>query len=417
MIKERMLLPELMDATETRMVKLNYSSKTMYSIRCLWRDLLSYAAEKGTNYFSAELGENYLLERFKIDVWSDETAVSLPKCKIKRYKRAIALLADFQNEGVVKRAKNSSRTEIPERYIVIVDHYLNTVRERNNSEGTVVVKKLTVKSFLLHLEQKEIYDLKRITDREITSFLKTTISWSKRTVATTICYLRQFLSFLYEEKYIETDLAKHMPTPNHGRGGKLPNVWSPVEIDKILSSVDRANPVGKRDYAILLLVTQLGLRDSDVQNLMFSNLLWKECRIKFTQTKTKRSLELPLTEETGGAIIDYLKYGRPKQDTSEFVFVRHCAPYGKCINYYHIMKAYLRKAGVQFDTEKSHGLHTLRHTLATRLLEQDIPLPTISEILGHASVASTKVYLQIDIDGLRKCALNPNEVYENENSK
>ena len=85
MVKERMLIPELMDATETRMVKLNYSSKTMYSIRCLWRDLLTYAAEKGTNYFSAELGENYLLERLKINVWSDETAVGLSRWKIKRY--------------------------------------------------------------------------------------------------------------------------------------------------------------------------------------------------------------------------------------------------------------------------------------------------------------------------------------------
>ena len=75
------------------------------------------------------------------------------------------------------------------------------------------------------------------------------------------------------------------------------------------------------------------------------------------------------------------------------------------------MKAYLRRSGLSFDTEKSHGLHTLRHTLASRLLEQDVPLQTISEILGHASVGSTKAYLQIDIHGLRKCALNPDEVY------
>ena len=180
---------------------------------------------------------------------------------------------------------------------------------------------------------------------------------------------------------------------------------------RMLDSIDRANQIGKRDYAILLMVTQLGLRDSDIQNLKFENLLWKECRIRLIQTKTKRHLELPLNEEIGCAIIDYLKYGRPKQDKSDYVFIRHRAPYGKCGNYYHIMKSRLSKAGVPFDRDKSHGLHTLRHTLATRLLEQDIPVQTISEILGHARVDSTKAYLQIDIEGLRKCAMNPDEVF------
>ena len=158
-------------------------------------------------------------------------------------------------------------------------------------------------------------------------------------------------------------------------------------------------------------MTQLGLRDSDIQNLKFENLLWKECRIRLIQTKTKRALELPLSEEIGCAIIDYLKYGRPKQDVSDYVFVRHCAPYGKCGNYYHIMKSRLTKAGIPFDRDKPHGLHTLRHTLATRLLEQDIPVQTISEILGHTRVGSTKVYLQVDLEGLRKCAMNPDEVF------
>ena len=75
------------------------------------------------------------------------------------------------------------------------------------------------------------------------------------------------------------------------------------------------------------------------------------------------------------------------------------------------MKSRLAKAGIPFEREKSHGLHTLRHTLATRLLEQDIPVQTISEILGHACVGSTKVYLQVDLEGLRKCAIDPDEVF------
>ena len=415
MQQTKMSLQELMDAAEARLVELNYAHQTIYVFRCYWRDLLSYAEEKNENYFSVELGEKYLLERRGIDVLADESTLGLPRWRIRPYKRAIYLLAEFQKSGVVLRKRKMERSEVPARFAPILENYLVVARNRYNSEGTVTGKAFTIKLFLLHVDQKNIQDLKQLTHRDITSFLETTVTWAQRTVATTICYLRQFLSFLYEEKYIEIDLAKGMPSPNHGRGGRLPNVWSPEDIEKVLAAVDRASPIGKRDYAILLLVTHLGLRDSDIQNMTFSNLLWKECRIRLVQTKTKRTLELPLTEEIGNAIIDYLKYGRPKQDTSEYVFVRHSAPYGKCNNYYHLMKAYLRRAGLSFDTEKSHGLHTLRHTLATRLLEQDVPLQTISEILGHASVGSTKAYLQIDINGLRKCALNPDEVYANGN--
>lgn len=140
---------------------------------------------------------------------------------------------------------------------------------------------------------------------------------------------QNILSFLYEEKYIKTDISLWIPTANHGRAATLPNIWTQDDIERLLSSVDRANPIGKRDYAILLLAARLGLRDSDVQNLTFSNILWKECRISLVQTKTKRALDLPITEEIGNAIIEYLKYGRPKHIVSDYIFVRHSAPYDK----------------------------------------------------------------------------------------
>lgn len=217
---------------------------------------------------------------------------------------------------------------------------------------------------------------------------------------------------MYREKYVATDFAVGIITATNNRNGRLPNIWTPDAVKRILSVIDRGNPIGKRDYAILMLVTHLGLRDSDVQNLKFENLHWREQCIRLTQTKTGRSLELPLTAEIGEAIIDYLKYGRPKQDTTDYVFIRHMAPYGKCKNYYHVMRSHLRRAGIPFDSTKPHGLHTLRHTLATRLLELEIPLQTISEILGHANSNSTKVYLQVDLNALRQCALNPEEVYD-----
>jgi integrase len=221
------------------------------------------------------------------------------------------------------------------------------------------------------------------------------------------------LRFLHREQYHQKDLSHSVPRVHCGRTSKLPNIWTPEEVERILQSVDRGTSEGKRDYAILLLVTHLGLRDGDVQNLKFENICWEECLIRLNQMKTGRLLELPLREDIGNAIIDYLKYGRPTQDTSQYVFIRHKVPYGKCNNYYYIMKKYLSAAKIQLDTTKLHGLHTLRHTLATRLLEQQVPLHTISQILGHTSINSTNVYLRVDLNALRECALNPEEVFVN----
>lgn len=405
-------LPELIETVKARLRELQYRPETIKGFSRYWKELLEYAGEHQAQYFTVTLGEDFLKEVCHIDVTAEKQAPELPRWKVNPPKRAIYLLADFQNSGSVLRKGKEKYTPVPACFVEITEHFYVMCRSRYNGERTIQSKKFTVERFLLHLEQKGVRKIGEMQDSDISSFLRTMTAWSPRTVATSITNLRQFLGFLCQERYTKNDFSKFLPSVPHGREGRLPNVWSQESVQKMLDSIDRANPIGKRDYAILLMVTQLGLRDSDIQNLKFENLLWKECRIRLVQTKTKRTLELPLSEEIGCAIIDYLKYGRPKQDTSEYVFVRHCAPYGKCGNYYHIMKSRLSKAGVPFDRDKSHGLHTLRHTLATRLLEHDISVQTISEILGHACVGSTKVYLQVDLEGLRKCAMNPDEVFD-----
>ena len=407
----KILLPELIETVKIRLQELQYRPETIYGFTRYWKKLLEYADEHQTKYFTVTLGEDFLRDVCHIDVTAEKQAGDLPRWKVNPPKRAVYMLADFQNSGSVLRKGKEKYTPVPTCFMEITEHFYAMCRSRYNGERTIQSKKFTVERFLLHLEQKGIGAIEEMQDANISSFLRTMTAWSSRTIATSVGNLRQFLGFLYQERYTKNDFSKLLPTVPHGREGRLPNVWSQESVQKMLNSIDRANPIGKRDYAILLMVTQLGLRDSDIQNLKFENLLWKECRIRLIQTKTRRPLELPLSEEIGCAIIDYLKYGRPQQDTSDYVFVRHSAPYGKCGNYYHIMKSHLSKAGVPFDRDKSHGLHTLRHTLATRLLEQDIPVQTISEILGHARVGSTKVYLQVDLEGLRKCAMNPDEVF------
>ena len=413
MTHEHLPLASLIETVDAELQRLNYSETCIVGFRCRWRELLKYAREKGEEFFTVALGEKFLLERYGIDVCKGNMEQDVPYHRVKAYKRHIFILADYQATGAVLRKSRTKRVEIPSAFIEPVEHYTAACRSRYNSEATIAARIYTVKAFLLYLEQKHINEIDAIDGNHISGFTETIIGQSQRTIGGRLATLRHFFQFLYQEQYHPRDLSGATPTVNCGRTAKLPQIWTAEQVERVLNAVDRGTAEGKRDYAILLLVTYSGLRDGDVQNLKFENLIWSECCIRLNQTKTGQPPELPLVEEIGTAIIDYLKFGRPKQDDSSYVFVRHKAPYGKCYNYYHVMKKYLGEAQIRLDTERLHGLHTLRHTLATRLLEQKVPLGTISQILGHTSINTTNIYLKVDISSLRECALNPEEVFVN----
>lgn len=130
-------------------------------------------------------------------------------------------------------------------------------------------------------------------------------------------------------------------------------------------------------------------------------------KLTFIQSKTKIPLSLPLTPEVGWAVIDYLKYGRPKIN-NPCVFVKHMAPYDSFSatdSLYNIIKRYMTLAHFP-PCKKKRGMHSLRHTMASMLLEKNTPLSTISDILGHIDTNSTAIYLKVDINKLRECSLD-----------
>lgn len=164
----------------------------------------------------------------------------------------------------------------------------------------------------------------------------------------------------------------------------------------------------------MLLAVRLGLRVSDIRGLKLYNLNWSRKTISLTMQKTKQPLELPLLDDIGWAIIDYLKNGRPETKCAR-VFVRHKAPFdsfGENESFYRELHRYMVKAGLEIPLGLHCGLHSLRSTLARNMLEAKVPLPVISEALGHQSIQTTSIYLKIDLNGLQKCALDPEEVFQ-----
>ena len=167
--------------------------------------------------------------------------------------------------------------------------------------------------------------------------------------------------------------------------------------------------MGKRDFAILLLVAKLGIRVGDIKSMKLTDLDWRSMKIRITQQKTGVQTTFPILNDIGWALIDYLKNGRPAECCSPYLFIRLRAPYeafGKDANLHNIITKHTRAAGITVPKGNRQGLHSLRHTLASTLLEQGTPLSVISEILGHIDAKSTAVYLRTDMKGLKECTLD-----------
>lgn len=268
--------------------------------------------------------------------------------------------------------------------------------------------------FIDYLDARGIQNVNEITAEIISDYVKTICAHHEKSMASILTTLRVFLRFLYLNQYTQEDLSLKVPKQKKFYYPPVPSVWKQEDVVRLLENIDRGNPTGKRDYAILLLVTRLGIRVGDIKSLKLTDLDWKTKTIVIKQNKTKNMVTYPILNDIGWALIDYLRDARPVSD-SPYVFLRMNAPYeafGRDANLHNIITKHTRNAGITVPKEKRHGLHSLRHTLASTLLEQGTPLPVISEVLGHISSKSTGVYLQTGIEGLRQCSLDPEEVFK-----
>lgn len=234
---------------------------------------------------------------------------------------------------------------------------------------------------------------------------------AKTTVAFALYVLRSVLPLLFADGATSSDLSLLCPSVRVPAGAKIPSAYSPEDIQAILEAVDRENPQGKRDYAILLLAARLGLRVGDIRELRFDNIRWDTAEIRLIQSKTGNEIVLPLSDELGWALIDYVKNGRPITD-SKVIFVRHIAPYdafGQDNNLNNIISKYFKAANIHVPQGKRHGMHVFRHSLASSMLANGTPLPVVSEALGHSETNTTARYLKIAVEQLRSCALEVSE--------
>jgi site-specific recombinase XerD len=261
--------------------------------------------------------------------------------------------------------------------------------------------------FVIYLESNGI-SFNEINSDIVRDFLLTIGFLSKSTIAGIHLNLRNIFCTCFENGFIPEDLSYCCDKISVPKNRLIPSAYTAEEVERLLNAVDRGNANGKRDYCILLLAARLGIRVGDIRNLCFKNIDWVANKINFTQEKTQKYIELPMSEEIGWAIIEYLKNGRPKSN-SEHIFVKHTPPFedfGSHYSFDQLVGKYLNRANIKVPRNKKQGLHSLRHSLASTMLSEGIPLPVISETLGHKNTKNTKIYTKIDIKQLSICSLS-----------
>lgn len=327
-----------------------------------------------------------------------------------RFVRAsVRLFLESDDLGRCRRRVGSARP-VPLWFADTLARYLEFVERHRGLSGRTVRKYArTLSAFAEYLEHVEVTQLGALTPRHVREFYENRRGGRPRRSCGSS--LRAFFRWAATRRAVPAALADAIPRPRRYRLATLPDVLTAVDLDRILAAVDRTTPVGRRDYAVLLLAARYGLRPCDIRQLSLDHIDWRRMCLEIRQAKTGRPLVLPLLADVANALTAYLRGGRP-QSPSRVIFVRHRAPFEPFVpenNLSTIMCAALRRVGLA-DRPGRRGLYLFRHTLATRLLAAGHPIKTIADILGHASTQTTYGYTRVELDALQSVAVAEAEV-------
>ena len=400
-----MEINNLIEISTAYLKSMSYSTSRIYTYNWLWKyGILAYMQSLGETEYSIEIGNDFIL------TCNVEGNIGF---KHRDLIKSVIVMNDVMTTGQIL-----GRRHIPVNYPLngeigghaqeFIEHLTNLRRDIK----TVKDYKKRLSIFVDYLAENRVNNPGEIDEDNVLAFISTHMHDCSKNVAS----VKWFLRFMKEGHIIEKDfgyMLKNRSSELRSERERIPSFYAEEEVKKIEQSVSKTDGVGKRDYAMVLLASRLGLRISDIAGLSINNLDWDTSQIKLTQFKTGNPITLPLLSIVGNAIIDYLRYGR-KKSSSDKVFLSCKPPYSPITSgavHHAIMKAF-KISGVEMNT-RHHGGHALRFSLAQRMLELNTPMPIISEALGHRNRDVTREYIRIDLPLLQKCSLDVPAIDDN----
>lgn len=304
------------------------------------------------------------------------------------------ILPEFVDKGRARKPENPFKQWAPGFF-----EYLR--QEKGVRESTVVSYTHYLRQFASYLQSIRLSDLRDLSPAVLSGFVtEYRQRVGKASVRDACGVVRVLLRYLYRQGELSQDLSSVVEQPKTYRLSNIPRSITWDEVRRMLETVDRRMPRGKRDYAILLLLVTYGLRAREVAALTLDDIDWKSERLSIPTRKAGHSTLYPLSPIVGQAIIEYLKLARP-QTTCRLIFYRTMAPRTPLTHsaISASVSHYLRKAGIPVSRA---GSHTLRHTCVQRLVEANFSLKLIGDYVGHRVPSSTQIYSKVDIEALRE---------------
>lgn len=391
----------------SEMEKLQYAKETIRIFKLNCRKFREFTIKRqGNEIFDEKTGISYLSELYQYPPQELRPLTGTERNAV----RCIRRLGEYNSYGSFTLLGGFNRVSIEEwgmKDTSIITSFIDGIQTPDNSQATKEYRFRLLHGFYAFISPHNITSVRELNASIISSYVLSLQGYASTTIQHRLATLKGYFRYVYTIGYCETDWSYSLPIIRKPKNLTVPALWTDEEILLMLKTIDRSSPMGKRDYAILLLVVQLGLRISDVSELKYSSFNWKTNTLSFIQKKTNKvNNSLPLTSDLGWAIIDYTKYGRPISELP-YVFLSCNAPYRQMAPHSvgDIIRRAMQKAGIQKRKLVRSGMHSLRHALARRLLNENTPLSEIANIMGHANYESTSPYLKVDINGMRDCCL------------
>lgn len=382
-------LNSAIDAALNEMVIVGYGDSYIKQFKCKFEMLKKYCAKRSISIYSASVGEQFFKDVVKNSSMARLTSQDTYKRAVRRLNCAVKNEKWFPFRLKCKSYASSCFDEIVSEYDAYLLKSGKSISDTRHTAHEVA-------RFLGKIEKAGCADLKALNAATVYQALinSKASAFNKR--------LKPFLKYAFTYKLTKWDFS--VVVPEVRRNSSVPTVYSPIEVEEIIGSIDHSSINGKRKYAITIIAARLGLRASDIAALTFQNIDFANSTINLIQSKTKVPLTLPLREDVKNALLDYINNERPNT-TYEHVFINQRG-YGvmQSNTVSDTISSVFRQSGIDLGRRK-HGSHALRSSLATALLSEGNDYNTIQKVLGQSSIQVTKAYARADAEELRVCAL------------
>ena len=391
------------DAVLQQMKASGYKDSTIRIYDVLFNKLCRMARERGETYYTTELGQAFINDDSHIIPENTERYHHERTCA---FNRCIRLIESYLNTGYADFTPvlhSASFPIVSKHFQEAFSSFIEELHNRGLKPNTIDGYRRFTYYFIEYLESKGYESFSQLRSGDILAFVAVICSekYQATSLGAHMPGLRIFLGMNAGTEQYMYEIPERLPKKRD-----ILKIYSDDEYERIVSHLDESQVISLRNKAITLLALNTGLRAVDICGLKLADIDWEHDCIHIVQQKTGHAFSIPLTEDIGNALVEYLLNERP-QSNSEYVFLRSAAPFTPLMSHTGIRNVLFNVVNdADIDANgRIYGTRITRHSAASRMLRKGVPLHVISDMLGQTNKNSVMIYITTDDAKLAECTL------------